>query len=200
MIIAALYTQPRGIYYGLRNVEPWGPEKDARRYRGPHPVVAHPPCSRWGRYWWGGPTSSVRYELGADGGMFKAALKAVQRFGGVLEHPKDSHAWRYFGLDRPPRRGGWVRADQVGWTCCVDQGWYGHKASKATWLYAAHVKLPELMWGPRGKRLNMDGCTPEQRKRLIRTGVCQRLSRRQREATPPEFRDLLISIARTSWK
>lgn len=53
--IAALYVQPRGVYYDLAGVEPWGvPDRDARAYAGPWPVVAHPPCERWGRYARGG--------------------------------------------------------------------------------------------------------------------------------------------------
>jgi hypothetical protein len=61
----------------------------------------------------------------------------VRAFGGVLEHPEASHAWRRFGLLPPPRNGGWVAAgDMIGWTCCVEQGHYGHRARKATWLYA----------------------------------------------------------------
>ena len=38
----------------------------------------------------------------------------------------------------------------------------------------------------------------EARARAIKTGACQRLSRRQRAATPLAFRDLLISIAETA--
>ena len=50
MTVAALYVDPRGIYAGMPDVELWGlPDRDARAYDGPHPVVAHPPCSRWCR-------------------------------------------------------------------------------------------------------------------------------------------------------
>lgn len=144
--VAALYVQPRGVYYGIEGVEPWGlPEWDARLYEGPHPVVAHPPCARWGRYYAGRP-GHPQFERGDDGGCFEAALSAVRRWGGVLEHPIDSSAWEWFGLDKPPRAGGWVPANDKGlasrahgqvqgWTCTVWQGWYGHRAAKPTWLY-----------------------------------------------------------------
>jgi len=42
-MIAALYVQTGGSYYGLSDVDPWGEARDARLYAGPHPVVAHPP-------------------------------------------------------------------------------------------------------------------------------------------------------------
>lgn len=202
MTVAALYVMPRGPYYGLPGVEPWGlPEKDARDYAGPWPVVAHPPCERWGRYWSGGPSARVRRRKGDDGGCFNAALGAVRTFGGVLEHPEASWAWRFFGIVTPPRSGGWVAAgDGIGWTCCVEQGHYGHAARKATWLYAAYVELPSLRWGSSGQRARLDDGfhSAEERRREIRTGRCQRLSTRQRSATPPAFRDLLIGIARTA--
>jgi hypothetical protein len=88
-----------------------------------------------------------------------------------------------------------------GWTCCVEQGAYGHKARKATWLYAHGVALPNLKWGRApGNFLRLeDGFhSAEERRRAIKTEICQRLSKRQRAATPIQFRDLLISIARTA--
>lgn len=199
--VAALYVMEDGPYIGLDGVDPWGVSRDARSYTGPHPVVAHPPCARWGRYWHGGPSARVRRELGDDDGCFQAALHAVRRWGGVLEHPEASHAWTAFGLRRPPKSGGWHPAgDLVGWTCCVEQGHYGHRARKATWLYACHVDVPELKWGPAESvaRLDQDYHSAEERRRAVRTGACQRLSRRQRLSTPEPFRDLLLWIARTA--
>lgn len=200
-MIAALYVQPRGCYADLPGVDPWDQARDARQYTGPHPVVAHPPCERWGRYWGGAPATWPRLVLGDDKGCFAAALEAVRKWGGILEHPEGSHAWRAFQLRLPPRHGGWVEADfRGGWTCCVEQGHYGHLARKATWLYAAGVDLPELAWGTSGQRMRLeDGFhSTEERRRAIKTGRCQRLSKNQRSATPHEFRDLLLSIARTA--
>lgn len=203
-MIAALYVAAKGCYYGMEGVEPWGlPDRDARLYDGPWPVVAHPPCKRWSRMH--GFIESVypgRFKLGDDDGCFAAALASVRRWGGVLEHPAETHAWDHFRLRRPPHRGGWVPADQKGgWTCCIEQGHYGHRARKATWLYANGCDLPQLRWGraPGEFMLASSDCrTPEQRKRAIRTGMCQCLSKRERASTPIEFRDLLLSIAATA--
>ena len=57
-MIAALYVQSNGVYADLAGVDPWYEARDARTYAGPWPVVAHPPCARWGRYWGGGPSVS----------------------------------------------------------------------------------------------------------------------------------------------
>lgn len=48
-MIAALFVATGGCYFGLEGVDPWDEQRDARLYRGPWPVVAHPPCSRWCR-------------------------------------------------------------------------------------------------------------------------------------------------------
>jgi hypothetical protein len=201
--IAALYVEAGGCYFGLPGVDPWDKARDAKNYPGTAPVVAHPPCERWGRYWGGAPWQKERKKLGDDSGCFAAALAAVRRFGGVLEHPEGSHAWRYFGLNKPDRCGGWVAADfQGGWTCCVEQGYYGHRARKLTWLYACGIEPPSLRWGSAPGdfvRLEEGFHSKEERARAIKTGACQRLSARQRRATPLEFRDLLISIARTAY-
>lgn len=198
-MVAALFVSERGPYIGLPGVECWTRERDARLYSGPWRVVAHPPCERWGRYWHGGPSASVRRRKGDDGGCFISALEAVRRWGGVLEHPAASSAWAAFGLKEPPRAGGWIVADwRGGWTCCVDQGHYGHRAQKATWLYAAGVTLPSLRWGKSSRRVRLDDGfhSAAERRRRIRTGTCQRLSHRERIETPIAFRDLLLSMAR----
>lgn len=200
-MIAALYVQTGGVYFSLPNVDPWDAARDARQYAGPWPVVAHPPCERWGRYWGGGPSAKVKRILGDDGGCFAAALASVRAFGGVLEHPEGSHAWRRFHLNMPPKNGGWVVADwQGGWTCCVEQGAYGHRARKATWLYANGVELPSLKWGRApGEFIRLEeGCaSTEQRRRLRAAGVppIRKLPERERAATPIPFRDLLLQIA-----
>lgn len=204
--IAALFVDPRGVYAGVPGVELWDESRDARTYAGPWPVVAHPPCARWGRYWSGGPSAKVRRELGADGGCFAAALEAVRRWGGVLEHPEASHAWSRFGLNKPGRWSGWIPAGLTdpGWTCCVEQGHYGHPARKATWLYACGVNaryLPDLRWGPsQGQRLDEGFHSTEERRRLRKAGQRprRRLSGYERIATPPAFRDLLLELARSA--
>lgn len=201
-MIAALFVEANGIYYGLPDVDPWDIERDARRYSGPYPVVAHPPCERWGRYWGGGPSVRVPRVKGADGGCFASALVAVRRFGGVLEHPEASHAWREFGLHAPPKSGGWfVADDHGGWTCCVEQGHYGHPARKATWLYACGVGMPGLKWGPSsGRRLDEGFHSRQERDAARVAGVKPRprLSTAENLATPIPFRDLLLSIARSA--
>ena len=205
--VAALFVETDGCYFGLPGVDPWDEARDARRYAGPYPVVAHPPCQRWGKMWFGQPLTvkrtGTRKIKGDDGGCFASALDSARTFGGVIEHPWQSHAWPHFNLNVPPREGGWIAADMYGgWTCCVEQGRYGHYARKPTLLVAYHCDLPELDWGKGEPRLDPAVIERMGLKRAKRLGeVGGRGGGKDsspRIGTPPQFRDLLISIARTS--
>lgn len=199
-MIAALFVDEHGVYSDLPDVEVWGTSRDARRYVGPHPVVAHPPCQRWGRFATGSTRKPGQYRIGEDQGCFASALTAVRNYGGVLEHPKDSLAWDYFGLMRPPMAGGWVNADSYGgWTCCVEQGHYGHFSRKPTWLYAVSKALPSLRWGRSEQRLPAYAVERYGYEKARRIGVMAAVGGKNktkiRNATPTEFRDLLIDLA-----
>lgn len=142
--VAALFVESKGIYPTL--LENWWNEtKDARLYRGPFPVVCHPPCQRWSIL---APLieSMHGYRVGDDGGCFASALQSVRRYGGVLEHPAETFAWRHFDLVRPATVG-WTRCNQLEWVCEVWQSAYGHLAAKRTWLfYCGSTRPSELRW------------------------------------------------------
>lgn len=204
-MIAALYVQKNGCYYGLDDVDPWDIERDARTYAGPWPVVAHPPCERWSVL--APMVEKINgYKVGDDGGCFAAALHAVRTYGGVLEHPARSLAWKAFGLPRPMVTGGWYSGTCGGWSCEVMQWHYGHRAVKRTWLYAYTrdcIELPSLIQRPLpewacpayvtdggGRVKRGRGTVPDPNRK--------RLTKKQADATPIPFRDLLLSIARSA--
>lgn len=210
MRVAALFVDRRGPYWNRDDVDAWDIERDARKYDGPWPVVAHPPCERWGRYWSGGPSARVRRTLGDDGGCFEAALASVRKWGGVLEHPEASHAFRKYNLEIPGKSGHWIRSDALmfngtyhgmnAWTCCVEQGHYGHKSRKATWLYLVTKDVPpSLVWGKsEGIRLDEGFHSRAERLAARAAGIkpIERLAKNERHITPPAFAELLLSLAR----
>lgn len=201
-VIAALYVEPGGAYFGLDDVDPWDEARDARLYTGPHPVVAHPPCQRWGKYWHGSPAKPHQFRLGEDAGCFAAALTAVRNYGGVLEHPAHSRAWSWFGLRAPVAGWGWTMADDFGgWVCQVEQGHYGHLSRKPTWLYAVRCELPHLIWGRSEQRVHPRAIELHGYEKARRIGVMAMVGgkdkTRIRNATPEPFRDVLIAMART---
>lgn len=195
-VIAALFVEPRGCYADVPGVDLWDAERDARLYAGPWPVVAHPPCSRWCQLA-GLVQARWGHKKGDDGGCFASALESVRRWGGVLEHPAYTAAFPAHGLPAPDRRGGWQRTLCGGAVCHVEQGRYGHRARKATWLYAHGVDLPEMRWGYEkgdGQRPLVSWCG----NRVPLDGKRDRLGKREALATPQEFRDALLEIAGSS--
>lgn len=86
-----------------------------------------------------------------------------------------------------------------GWTCCVEQGRYGHYARKPTLLYAFGTELPELQWGRSEAKLDPQVVARmglQRAKRLGEVGARGGgTDSTARIHTPAAFRDLLISIA-----
>jgi hypothetical protein len=197
--VAALYVQTGGAYYGLPNVDPWDEARDARTYAGPWPVVAHPPCARWCRL---AKLVAARggRQVGDDDGTFAAALEAVRRWGGVLEHPAWSLAWPAHGLQTPPARG-WQLCPSGDWVAEVSQRNYGHRAHKLTWLlYRGDAPPPLLDWSkpsPAAAYVSRASRRADGSWSRRPAGVVF-LGKRERSATPLPFRDLLLSIARSA--
>jgi len=90
-----------------------------------------------------------------------------------------------------------------GWTCCVEQGRYGHYARKPTLIYVFGIEgcdLPSLEWGY--SEPNFDPAVVarmglQRAKRLGEVGARGGgTDSSPRIGTPEPFRDLLISIAR----
>ena len=192
--VAVLFARADSIYKAIPGTDVWDIERDARRWPGGAPVVAHPPCARWSkmngvvlsRY----PHKADEFAWGNDGGLFEFALTQVRRWGGVLEHPADSRAFGHYGLPRagrgPDRFGGWV--------CEIRQCDWGHRAEKRTWLYivgAGPDELPPLPppGAPVARCSRMASC--------VRTrGYVEILAKAEREHTPPAFAKWLVELAR----
>lgn len=150
MTIAALYIDPHGPYPRMQaanaydtydedkpvgwispredglTIDCWDASRDARKYDGPHPVVAHPPCKHWGRLRHLAKNGRHRFsqespacvlcggEPGFDVGRTcpsntdvdcaPRAVEQVRQFGGVLEHPAGSKLWEHCRLPQPSNR------------------------------------------------------------------------------------------------
>lgn len=204
-MIAALFIETAGCYTGQANVDAWDIARDARQYAGPWPVVAHPPCQRWGRFWHGSPCKPHQYRLGDDQGCFASALASVRQWGGVIEHPADSRAWAHHGIPAPKRGAGWLRVGPTEWTCYVEQGHYGHAARKGTWLfYVGQETPPELIWTRLPQRLDPVLLSRYGYEYARRAGMVAMIGGKYktqiRNATPPAFRDVLLALAQSAKK
>ena len=132
MIPAALYMMKGSIMFGLLPKKRiWTIERDARKYAGPYPVVAAPPCAQY---------CQMRHLSKDDPEAYSCAPRAVEQvreFGGVLEHPARSDLWRVADLPMP---GGIDRDKYGGWSLEVRQFDFGHVSLKKTWLYIVGVE------------------------------------------------------------
>lgn len=190
--IAALFVEKNGPYFDLPKIDPWDISRDARKYTGPFPVIAHPPCQLWGKFAkinylrWGGEHNRP----GNDEGCFKSALESVRKFNGVLEHPAFSYAWEKFDLKKPKQLG-WNEMNENEWVCEVWQSAYGHLARKRTWLFYRGISKPfELNWD-RKPGSHQIGFRDQRGKNKNKPT----LSGKKASATPVNFRNELIRLA-----
>jgi hypothetical protein len=189
--IAALFVETNGVYFNVPGVDPWDVHRDARRYDGTQPVVAHPPCQLWVNF------AALNYKRyggehnrpGNDGGCFASALASVRRCGGVLEHPAFSRAWVAHDLQIPVV-GKWrqdFRTDD--WVCEVWQSAYGHPARKRTWLLYSGRQPPADMDWSRKPGTHQVGWFDR---------IKPTLSKKDANKTPLAFRNALIALARSA--
>jgi hypothetical protein len=194
--IAALFVATNGPYFLRDYIDCYDESRDAMTYSDSLPVIAHPPCNLWGKFAlvnykrWGGEHN----RLGNDGGKFNFALDAVNRCGGVIEHPAHSYAWREYTLERP-RFGVWIKSGR-GWVTEVWQSAYGHKANKKTWLYAASIVKPKDLRWEKVVGSHQIGQRDQRGKAANKPTV----TRKEAIHTPEAFLDELVEIAkRANW-
>jgi len=183
--VAALYIDPRGPYPKLTGVDCWNEKRDARKYDGPHPVVAHPPC---------GPWSKLRHLCNeatlATADCGPRAVEQVRRWGGVLEHPENSRLWPECEIPGPASG----HDEFGGFTVAVNQVSWGHCCVKPTWLYMVGVRGDLMCRGLRTGGIPTH-CVCTGPRQLRRLPVASKPLKRR---TPPLFAEWLVSLARAS--
>ena len=134
--VAVLFARADSVYKTLPGCDVWDIERDARRWPGGGPVVAHPPCRAWGQF------AMFAKPREDEKALAPWAIEQIRQFGGVLEHPNGSRLWPELGLPEPGKR------DEFGgWTLPIHQHWWGHRAEKKTRLYIVGCEpqdIPEI--------------------------------------------------------
>lgn len=181
--VAVLFARHDSIYYTFPECDVYDKNRDALTFPGGMPVIAHPPCRLWGR---------LRGLSTADPSEKQLALWAVrqvQQYGGVLEHPAFSTLWDAAKLPTSNQ------VDQHGgYTISIDQHWFGHRARKPTWLYVVGIPRPHLPPHP----LKMDAVTHVVGGSKKRNGPLIEISKAEREHTPHLLAEWLISVTKKS--
>ncbi len=132
-MIAVLFARKDSVYKDFPECDVWDEQRDARRWPGGAPVVAHPPCAQWSRLYRFARPDPIQKALAPW------AIEQVRKYGGVLEHPYASRLWKELDLPLGSKRDEWG-----GFTVAIPQWWFGHPANKATWFYIVGCKPEDL--------------------------------------------------------
>lgn len=186
MRVTVLFAARDSIYKSLPELDVWDEDRNALKWPGGSPVVAHPPCRLWGRMRQFSKAPKEEMELA------RFAVRAVREHGGVLEHPAHSTLWKDMQLP-PPRAG---IGGRQGITVEAPQWWWGHRAPKLSWFYIVGVAPNDLPPIP-SFHLLLGGPT-----HLIRTSKSDRhkphpptLTKPMRDATPRQMAEWLVAVA-----
>ena len=183
MTVAVLFARADSVYKTITGCDVYDIERDARRWPGGCPVVAHPPCRAWGQLRFFAKPRPDEKSLAVW------AVDQVRRWGGVLEHPAQSTLWPAAGLPLPGK------FDKFGgWTLVIDQFWWGHRARKRTRLYivgCAPRDIPDMPLAL-GEAPRTLGVYSKRNKTRCRPSI----TKPEREATPPALAHWLLALAR----
>lgn len=189
-MVTVLFARSDSVYKSLPGCDVWDAERDARRWPGGSPVVAHPPCRAWGRL------RALANPRADEKQLAIFAVSQVRKFGGVLEHPARSTLWPAADLPAP---GQW---DEFGgWTLPVFQSSFGHRAEKPTYLYIVGCAPGDVPSFPLalGEASHVIGAPGRRRdgSRLHKgdAGWRPEVSKAEREATPEPFARWLVDLA-----
>lgn len=177
--VAVLFARRDSIYKTLPECDVWDADRDALNWHGGCPVVAHPPCRAWGRL------RHFARPIEGERELALWAVKMVQRWGGVLEHPAASLLWPEAGLPKPGERDGFG-----GWAMGAPQWWWGHRAEKPTLLYIVGCEPRDIPSIP--FKIGEPSHVIQSRKR---GGHRPHVSKAEREHTPLAFARWLIELA-----
>lgn len=194
--VAVLFARADSVYKTIPGCDVWDIDRDARKWPGGAPVVAHPPCRAWGRL------SHMAKPRPDEKDLARWAAAQVREWGGVLEHPNGSRLWEDQALGSVDRPDAWG-----GWTLPISQCWWGHRAEKRTKLYIVGVDpgdIPSMPYelGNGTHVIAQDTRKGNGGKRLQKGDLGWRpfVTHAEREHTPPELAHWLVNVARLAAK
>jgi hypothetical protein len=176
--ISVLYVRQDSLYKSY-NVDCWDLERNAFNYAGSNVIIAHPPCRAFSKLKAFSKHPPVEKEYAYR------CVDLIRLNGGILEHPRHSSLWHEKGLPKPG-----LKDSFGGFTVCINQSWFGHKAEKNTFLYICGIDINQLPLFP----LSFDAITHVVSSSKKRPGK-KELSKADRERTPVKLIEWLIDTA-----
>lgn len=179
-MISALFVKKDSIYKTL-GVDCFDVDRDARTWMGGNSIICHPPCRAWGRL------AQFAKPREDERALAVLSVDLIRKWGGVLEHPYGSTLWNDLQINLPmPGQ----RDVFGGFTICINQSWFGHKAQKKTMLYIVGCSPSDLPNLP----ISFDAIEYVVRPSKNGRGA-KIITKREREATPIAFAKWLIETA-----
>lgn len=181
-MVPVLFARKDSIYKTL-GCDVYDIDRDARNFVGGSAAIYHPPCRAWGQL------SHFAKPREDEKGLAIWSINMIRQHGGVLEHPRASKLW---GSMRLPKPGSLDKFG--GFSVCIDQFCWGHKARKRSLLYIVGIKPSQLP--PIPIRLDAVEFTVASKiKKKSGRLVKKEITKKEREATPEEFAKWLIKLA-----
>lgn len=168
-MISVLFTTENSIYKKLRQ-DCWDIKRDARKWPGGNAIIAHPPCRGWGDHAHKSKHTESEKQLAVW------AIHKIRMWGGILEHPRKSKLWPEMNLPLPGQK------DKYGgYSICIKQSWYGHRAQKETLLYIVGINIKQIPLIPITYHTV--------------TNTIENMGKHERETTPIQLAEWLIKTA-----
>lgn len=186
---AVLFARRDSVYKSLPGCDVWDIDRDARKWPGGSPIVAHPPCRAWGRL-----RHFARPREG-EKDLAVWAIDQIRKWGGVLEHPRASQLWPHLSLPVGRERDAWG-----GFSVAVPQLWWGHRAEKMTMLYVCGCNSRDLPPIPLSLDYARFVVSTSGRRRDGSRKPSVEIAKWEREATPEPFAKWLVDVARRSFR
>ena len=179
MKVSALFVRSDSIYKEL-GIDSWDIERDAKKWPGGNPIIAHPPCRAWGKLKAFAKPRPDEKELAIW------SIEQIRKWGGVLEHPRHSALWKELKLPTGKQ------IDKYGgFSISVNQHWFGHLAKKETLLYICGIKPGNIPDIPISfDAIQYTVCSSK------KTTCKKEIPKKMREATPEAFAKWLIELAK----
>lgn len=137
-MVSVLFARQDSIYKTLPDCDVWDIERDALKWTGGNPIVAHPPCRAWGQL--------SHFAKPRDGEKELAvwAVDQIRTWGGVLEHPARSKLWPALKLPLPGRRDDF-EGFSVRQHCCISSA-VSRLICPRSPLYSGSQRTSLVLW------------------------------------------------------
>ena len=183
--VSILFVRKDSVYKTL-GVDCWDIERDAINWPGGNSIVAHPPCRAWGKL------SGFANPRPGEKQLAIKSIELIREWGGVLEHPAASRLWNEINLPLPGKYD-----EYGGFSICIDQFWFGHKAQKKTLLYICGCRQSDFPPIPmRFDAVEYVVTVPKKNKFGRRPNNKKEITKAEREHTPIKLAEWLIEVAR----